>query len=277
MWVSVAAAGVAGAARPAHADQGATANQGTAAKCVASADRGQLLRDEGKLLESRSEFSACGADVCPAVVRRECLGWLTDIDERLPSIIISVKQSGGADVVGATVSLDGQPLPNANLGRAVLVDPGQHVVRVRHPDFVSGEQTVVVREREKGRVLNLVLKSNKVVVTEPGQPRTAPGPVPWYTWALGGVAVAGGVGFGVLWSSGMNDVSDLRGSCAPYCATDQIDEVRSTLDLARISLGIGIGAAVGVVVSYLLRPSITVDTREPSKTGAIVFPTSLAR
>lgn len=220
----------------------------TAERCVAEAERAQVLREEGRLVESRAEFAACGSEGCPVVVRRECLRWLTDVDERSPSLIVSVKNIAGADVLGAAVLLDGAPLPATSLGRAFAVNPGAHVVRAEHPDYSPIEQQVVVREREKGRLLALVLSAGE---TEAPKPRT----IPWLSWALGGVAVLGGAGFGGFWASGMDKVSDLRGSCAPYCSPEQIDSVRPTFTAARVSLGLGIGAAVGAVLVHLLQPS----------------------
>jgi len=114
-----------------------------------------------------------------------------------------------------------------------------------------------VREREKGRVLEVAL--------EPTSRPTESNGVPWPTWVLGGVAVAGGIGFGALWYSGMNDVSTLRKECAPYCSQQRIDDVRPTLVAARISLGVGIAAAVGAIAAYLFRPGHTVSAQTAMK------------
>lgn len=240
--------------------EGAALAGNTAERCVAEAERAQVLREEGRLVESRAEFAACGSEGCPVVVRRECLRWLTDVDERSPSLIVSVKNAAGADVLGVSVLLDGAPLPATSLGRAFAVNPGAHVLRAVHPDYSPNEQQVVVREREKGRLLALVLSTGE---TEAPKPRT----IPWLSWALGGVAVLGGAGFGVFWASGMDKVSDLRGSCAPHCSPDQIDSVRPTFTAARVSLGLGVGAAVGAVLVYFLQPP-SVSSR-PSTRSAL--------
>jgi hypothetical protein len=72
---------------------------------------------------------------------------------------------------------------------------------------------------------------------------------------LGGVAIVGGGAFAYFWASGMSQVGDMRGSCAPYCTASQIDEARAPLTIARVALGVSITAAVGAVTLYLLRPA----------------------
>lgn len=240
-----------------------------AERCVAAADRGQALRDEGRLVDARAEFAACGADECPAVVRRECVRWLAEVDERAPSVIFTVKSAGGRDVVGASVALDGKPLPAGGMGRALALDPGPHKLVVRHPAHRPFEQQVVVREREKGRVIELAL-----VPTDPGtEPRT----VPWLTWVLGGVAVAGGAGFGVFWNQGMSDVSDMRRDCAPYCSQERIDDVRPTFLAARISLGVGIAAAVGAIAAYVFQPTRSRSPVDGAAPPFVLRPQALAK
>lgn len=234
--------------------------QGKAAECVAATERGQAKRDEGQLVASRAEFVACADDACPAVVRRECLGWLAEVNARIPSLVVSVADSNGKDVVGAEVSLDGVRLPAAGAGRAFTLDPGPHLLRATGKKVDPIEERIVVRERERERVVKLVLKS-----LEPPPPRPSPimvtvprrRTVPALSWVLGGVAVVGGAGFAYFWTSGMGEVSSLRDSCSPYCTPAQIDDARAPLTIARVSAGIGIAAAVAAVTVYLLQPTTT--------------------
>ena len=254
------------AAPVAHADE--------VSACVSAAEKGQVLRDEGHLSDARAEFASCGADRCPPVVRKECLRWLSELDARLPEVVVQVKTRAGADVVGAAVTLDGAPQTAASLGRALRLDPGPHVFRADHPDFEPAAQDVIVREGERGRVVTITLKRRGEDAT--GAPREVKRPVPWLTWALGGVSVAGFAAFGGFWASGMGDVSNMRASCAPYCTSEQIDEVRPKLDIARVSLGVGGAAALAAIVVYLTRPSVEVESpkrppvaQTPWLTGAV--------
>ena len=247
---SVLLAGASGT--PAHA-------QGKAAECVAATERGQAKRDEGQLVASRAEFVGCADDACPAVVRRECVRWLAEVDARIPSLVVSIADSNGKDVVGAEVWLDGGRLPVAGAGRAFTLDPGPHVLRATGKRVDPIEERIVVRERERERVIKLVLHSHD----PPPRPAGAMVVVPRkrtigaLSWVLGGVALVGGAGFAYFWTTGMNEVSRLRDACSPYCPPEQVDDARTPLTIARISGGIGIAAAVAAVTVYFLQPTTT--------------------
>lgn len=229
----------------------------TPAECVAATERGQAKRDEGQLVASRAEFVACGSDACPAVVRRECVRWLAEVDARIPSLVVSVADSNGKDVLAPEVSLDGVRLPAAGGGRAFTLDPGPHVLRATGKKVDPVEERIVVRELERERVVKLVLRSHEPPPPRAGAPITVPRArtVPALSWALGGVALLGGGGFAYFWARGMGKVGDLRDSCSPYCSSEQVDDARSPLTIARISGIVGIAAAVGAVTVYLLQPT----------------------
>jgi hypothetical protein len=228
----------------------------TPAECVAASDRGQAERDDGHLLASRAEFVACAADACPALVKRECSRWLADVEERIPSIVISVKERSGRDLLDAEVSVDGVRVPVAGAGRALPLDPGPHVVRASVSGRGPIEETILARERERDRILTLYATPTSSPEGEDSRSSTArSGKVPLLSWVLAGVAVAGGGAFAYFWTIGTSRVSDLRGSCAPYCTPEQVDDARVPLTTARIALGLGAAAAIGAVAAYLLRPT----------------------
>ena len=227
-------------------------------RCVARAAEGQKSRDEGHLLESRALFVQCGAEACPSIVARECVRWLAEVDERMPTLVIAAKGSNGRDVL-ADITLDGKPLAAASVGRDVQLDPGRHTIAASASGYESKTETVVVREREKGRRVELVLVAHSAVDTSAPAPATGRS-IPALSGILGAVAVAGGAGFGYFWWRGMDEVRTLRESCAPHCTSEQIDEAREPLTIARVSLGIGIAAAVGAVVVYLVQPRSTPAT-----------------
>ncbi len=232
----------------------------TPAECVAATERGQAKRDEGQLVASRAEFVACSGDACPAVVRRECVRWLAEVDARIPSLVVSVADSNGKDVLAPEVSLDGVRLPTAGVGRAFTLDPGPHVLRATGKEVEPVEETIVVRERERERIVKLVLRSHEPSPARAGsRPITVPRArtVPALSWVLSGVALVGGGGFAYFWARGMGKVSDLRDTCSPYCSSEQTDDARSPLTIARISGIVGIAAAIGAVTVYFLQPTTT--------------------
>lgn len=245
----------------------ARAQESTAARCVAEAERAQKTRDDGHLTESRAMFVRCGAEECPGVVRRECVKWLGEVDDRIPTLVVSTRSSEGKDVLGAEIVLDGTPVPPARVGREIQVDPGPHTLRATLAGYDVATDSVVVREREKGRPVVLVLRAKGESVATPPPPKARS--VPLLSWILGGVAVAGGAGFGIFWSQALGEKSDLQGSCSPYCSDAQMDDVRTPRNLAYVSLGVGIGAAIGAVAVYFLQsPSAPTSPQKPRTGGA---------
>jgi hypothetical protein len=244
-----------------------------ATRCVVAAERGQKERDEGRLVASRATFASCGDQACPMVIRRECLHWLAEIEERIPSIVISVKDGSAKDVVDAEVTLDGERLASANRGREVLVDPGPHRIAAKRAGAPDVEETILVREREKGRMLSLVLETPPIVPTAPIAPVPAHGSaaVPVFSWILAGTALVGGAGFAYFWSTGVDRVHELRSTCAPRCSDGEVDEASRLLRAGHLSLGIGIAAAVGAVVVYLLQPDQPSSPRRATSAGGLRF------
>lgn len=238
----------------------ASAEGTVAERCIAAADKGQLLRDEGKLKASRVELATCGADACPVVIRRECVRWLEEVDTRIPTAIVTARDGAGRDLPHARLLVDGQVVPPERVGRSLQLDPGPHTLRAEAEGRAS-QESFILQEGERDRVVPVILRA-------PDELTRYEKRVPLVSWVLGGVAVAGAVGFGVFWAKGMAEVSDLRASCSPYCTSSEVDEVRPSLNIARISGGVAIGAAAAAVAFYVFSSPKPV----PRKTGASLAP-----
>jgi hypothetical protein len=101
--------------------------------CVTASERGQRLRDEGKLRAARQDFIDCSRATCPLIVTRDCNQWLSELDVSLPSIVFSARDAVGNDLVEVRVLIDGSPLVETLDGRAVPVDLGVHALRSNAP------------------------------------------------------------------------------------------------------------------------------------------------
>jgi PEGA domain len=101
---------------------------------IAAQDTYHRLLDEGAGAGRSAVFLRALADA-----RRE----LDALEPRLPGVIITVK---GAP--NARVTVDGAPVPSAELGVSRIVDPGRHVVRAEAEGFTPAEATVTVAERK---------------------------------------------------------------------------------------------------------------------------------
>lgn len=219
--------------------------------CVKESYRGQKARDDGQLVMAREALAMCSAASCPSLVVRDCTKWLAEVEERLPTVIVVARDAAGRDVVATRVLVDGKLRQPMLDGRAFPIDPGPHEFRFEAGRSVTTEQ-ILIREREKGRVIEAHLPNAEAVRAPPaagtGPERTTPssgGGISPAVWILGGVAIVGFVGFGVLYASGVSKRDDLRATCAGSCATSEVDKVRTLNAFAIVSGAVGLAAALG--------------------------------
>jgi len=110
----------------------------------------QTLRDQHKLVKAREQLRICAAAACPGFITKECTGWLKDVDPRVPSVVLTAKNTAGADVTDVRVTIDGAPLATTLDGIAIDVDPGPHSFAFEGPDG-RAELKVVVTEGTKAQ------------------------------------------------------------------------------------------------------------------------------
>ena len=245
--------------------------------CVNASEQAQTLRDDGKFRQARAALMTCGRDVCPAIVRRDCEKWLTELDAAQPTVVLGARDPNGSDVPGARVKLDGAPLLDRLDGRPVPVDPGEHVFRYEGAGSTPVEQRVVVRVGEKNRSLTAILmppasaamasttpapaasssstSSDNATSPAPEAPQEpkAKRPLPASFWIFGGLTVAGAASFVYFGVSGQSDVNNLRATCSPNCAQSDVDAAHTKLVVADISAAVGAAALVGTILSVVLR------------------------
>ncbi len=219
----------------------------TAKRCVAQSDEGQYLRDHGKLTQARASFVACAQTECPSVVRRACAEWLQDVDARLPSVVISLRDDKGKDISGQ-LRMDGERVDQPS-GRALTVDPGFHVFEGVVPGKPKAQVQLLVKEGEKNVPIALVVAPPPKPVAPPPEKR-----VPVMSVVLGGVALASGAVSLGFWRDAVSEGDNLRGSCAPGCTDDEIAPVERSLLVSRVALGVGIAAAIGAVTWFFVAP-----------------------
>jgi hypothetical protein len=230
------------------------AHAGPAAACARAAERGQELRDEGKLIAASAELRGCLDPACPRVIAKECERWLEQVAARTPSVVIVVQDARGRDVLPTKVLVDGEPKPIAKGGRAVELDPGRHVIFVQSAEGAV-EEPFVLREGERTRRVTLKLPPPARAEPEVA-PRPSTRPVPALTWGLGGLAVVS-TGLATFFgATAASTYDDLAQRC-PACTQSEIDGVRSRMLTADIFAGVAVFAAAGALVAYVLRPART--------------------
>jgi hypothetical protein len=226
--------------------------------CVTAADEAQRLRDERKLVKARDQMLSCARDVCPELVRKDCMKWLADVETSLSTVTLSARDAKGRDFVDVRVSLDGAPLTGTLDGRAIFVDPGVHVFKFELAGKPPVEQKVVVREGERNRAVTAIFD-----VAEPS-PETPPppegrAPVLGYVVAGAGALALGGAAF--FWISGRSDIGTLRDGCGAThaCAQSDVDAARTKLVIGDVVAGLGI-VAIGIGVYMIVTGSTSPST-----------------
>jgi hypothetical protein len=216
--------------------------------------------------------------VCPLVIRNDCVKWLREVTDAMPTVVLSATGSDGGDRPDAQVSMDGQVIETHLDGRPLSVDPGPHVFRFELPDLGAVEQRVLVREGQKDRAIvgafprtvapTAVSAPAPPSATTPPQETTAPDasttstqryarPVPVSVWVLGSVGVASLLVSGTFASLGWFGSPGWfpSQSCKPNCPPGDVNTMKTHFEIADVAggfaiLSLGIGAYF-----YFTRPA----------------------
>lgn len=210
-------------------------------------------------------FRACSQPSCPAIVRKDCAKWLSEVDETQPSIVIAAQDAAGADLSAVKVLVDDRQVATKADGSPIVVDPGEHTLRVEAPGHAPLTQRLVVRVSEKNRLVRVVFQDGaKAAPPAPvGPPRpSTEASAPASSSSSGSLVlplVLTGVGvlalgsFGYFGLTSKSDLSKLRTDCAPFCDQSQLDDVKSRMLIADVSLGVGIVALGVAAVLFVSR------------------------
>jgi hypothetical protein len=234
----------------------------TSLACIRAAEEGQAARDGGQLLRARDLFAVCAARECPAMLRRDCTGWLEDARRQTPSIVVVARDTAGRDVVDAQVTVDGVVRQPQLDGSTIELDPGQHLVRVslgesahaQMPGAEPQEARILLAPSEKNRTINVTFfrpPAPPAVAPLPTPPLKPPPPapppqrtegrgLPAGSYLLGGLGLAALGVFGTFGVLGLTDANHLRATCVPACQSSDVDAVRTKLQVADVALGVGV-------------------------------------
>jgi hypothetical protein len=231
--------------------------------CAEAAEAGQRARMQKHFHAAHEQLLTCARGACPGVVKNDCARWLGEVDAATPTIVFRARDPGGHDILDVKVYFDDQLLQAKLDGMSVPVDPGAHKIRYELLDGSRAEETVIVVEGEKDRILAVPSSltsrpaSAKEVAREPA-PQTSlssssshetTGPATG-AWIVGAVGVAGLVGFGALQAVAQTRYSDLNGGCgvSHSCSASDLSSVRSEFVASGILLGVGVaGVGTGIV------------------------------
>jgi hypothetical protein len=229
--------------------------------CVAQHEQAQLLRQDGKLTQARAALIACSDQNCPLVVSKDCSTWLESVTHAIPSVIVRAKL-GDRDEDAVRVIIDGEVVALRLDGLPFSVNPGVHTFRFEVSSEEPIEEQVTLAEGEN-RTLDVRFGHPEPVAIVEEPPPETDRPVPKLAFVLGGVTVAGIVGFAGFGLWGLSQRISLQSSCSPSCSEGQVSSVRAKLLVADVSLGIAVVAAAGGAYVYLNRPSVQRNALHP--------------
>lgn len=242
----------------------ASGDKSSTATCIQAAEKAQTQRAAGKLGEARAVLITCSREECPAVVRRDCAQWMTDVLAAQPSVVFAARGALGRDLIAVEVSIDGSVVAASLDGRATPIDPGRHLVRMEAAGYISAEEVVLVREGEKERQILLTLSPMPAAQTAPppspspsgGQPTVRPErPVPTATYLSAAVGIAA-LGVAAYFDvKGTSGALRLKDTCGSRCASSDVDPLRADYHVAQAAAGAGVLALGVALILYLTRPS----------------------
>lgn len=266
-------------ASPAHADDKKKA-------CTDSYAQAQTLRDAHKLREAREQLHICSQSTCKAFIVKDCTAWLVDIEGRVPSIVLSAKDSAGQPLTDVAVSMDGASLAPKLDGDAIEVDPGQHTFTFVASDGTKVEQPFAVNEGQKAQAVAVTIPTAASQAAI--KPQTTPTPPPeqpfWTTpreiaVAAGGVGVAGlvvGGIFGLMASSAWNNAQKECGSpsSCPQRAQALSDHNTTMTDATISTVGFIAGGVLvaGGATLWLVAGHSSSEATQPAQAGLGLSP-----
>ncbi len=237
--------------------------KGDNAVCIEAYEQVQALREQGQLIEAREKAVLCAAQTCPKVLAGECAGWLTQVTESTPSVVLAATDAQGNDLVDVRVTVDGKVVTEQLGARAVPLNPGTHKFLFESKPHGTSEVSVVLREGEKARKISVSLKP--VVAGTAPQPSAPESerPVPISFWLVGGVGAAA-VGGGVVFESlGLVKAGELE-DCKPACAKADVDEMSRNFLIGDVAVGVGALGLGAALLVYLTRPEVAPAASKPA-------------
>lgn len=224
--------------------------------CLSAYEDGQRLRHAGDLVGAAEQLLVCGGPACPVRMQGDCQRWLDAVERATPAIVFRVRDGSGALLTNVIVTIDGAEARRLD-GRALPMNPGEHVIVFERAGFRPLSTPVFVMEGEKLEPREVTLQPlvtlDGSVATEGAVPepldadRPAPPPearsLGW-PLAFGGVALAGAVGFAYFGMRAKSGETNLE-ECTPNCTQARVDSVKQDYLWSNVSLAVGLSGLLG--------------------------------
>lgn len=248
----------------ARAEAPAVTAEPSRAECVADHEQAQDARLSGRLLAARASLRECSAAACPALVSRDCVKWLSEVEQQIPSVIFRAAKDG-EDVVALRVREGDQLLTESLTGSALELDPGPHHFVAELAGFPAQEATYVLQAGDKDRAVRFDFVSPHPAVPAavapppPPSPALAPPraqrPVTTLTLALGGTTLVAAATGAVLGGFALSKRATVQQSCAPLCQDRDLRAVRGLALASDVLFTVALLTGGATLYTYVTRPS----------------------
>ncbi len=239
--------------------------------CIAASEKGQRARAAGKLREARDQFTICGAESCPALVRNDCATWNAEVAAILPSVVFGARDKQGRDLFDVKVSMDGEVILEKLDGKSVAVDPGKHTFRFETPGAEPITEVVLIKEGERARVFNVTFDmGGDGSTSSAGGGSAAPGadkghtPYPWIVVGVGAAGLLAGTIILLTAPERPSNCSRETQTCTKLPGQSEAEFIESREQAGRADSqpvlglavgGIGLALAAAGVVWHFLEPT----------------------
>jgi serine/threonine protein kinase len=228
-----------------------------------------------KMLRLVRDYLETGGNLLTDEDRREASKLLATVRAQVASLAVTT------DPPGADVFIDDQPSGTTPLGDPILVNPGEHEVRLRKPGY---QDLVRTESFASGQQLSWSLTLQPVPAAPPPKPAPPPPPpeaqgsspshLPLIVGGAGLVVAAAG---GTLVVLSASRYSSLQSGCAPSCDPSRWRTWQTLEPLGWVLVGVGGAAAIGGLVWQLSRPHGSTRSNEeaslyvgPAPNGAVL-------
>jgi len=231
------------------------------------------------LLPARATLRSCMRSGCKDWVVADCSKWLAEVEERIPTVVFSARDTAGRDLTDVRVTTaDGLAITPRLDGRALDIEPGRQTFVFVTPDGVRREKDVLIREGEKSQSVGALFDAPPGLLPPSsgpagGVPSTQPPPpttkLRYAGYAATGVGVLG-LGLGAVFglraigkkdSAGCDDTN----ACANLGAVDEAKDASTVANVGFIVGGVLTAAGVALILlsptsssrhSAQLRPAV---------------------
>lgn len=229
--------------------------------CLDSHLEAQQAQSQGRLVFARERAVTCADSACPRLVVDDCVRWLSELDQRMPSVVFDVRVDGEANA-SATVLVDGNPVSDWSRGESLRLDPGEHEVRFELKPYQPIAQHIIVAEGMRFRVISVEFSSQKRSAkqgeTAPqfrmsGQSQTER-PIPMVVYPLLAAGVIGamvGIASEII---GASKEHDLYKTCNPYCTDADLKPTKTAYLVGDLVLAASALSLASAGIIYVARP-----------------------